>query len=70
MKIIKVRDIKNTIMKKTIINILVWTPLGLYIYPKYFWNHPYETSDTFKVLNGALMGFYFMTIILGISKYF
>lgn len=57
-------------MKKILINVLVWTPLGLYIYPKYFWNHPYETSDTFKVLNGALMGVYFNIIISEIIKYF
>lgn len=55
-------------MKKILIDVLVWTPLGLYIYPKYFWNR--KNSSTFKILNGGLMGIYITIIITEIIKYF
>lgn len=50
------------------VKILVWSPLGLYLYPKYYWK--IDKPDWFQILNGVLMGTYFIHIMMFVIKFF
>ena len=53
------------------VKILVWTPLGLYLYPKYFWGIGDEKlPDLYPLINGIMMGIYIVIIIHSIFNFF
>jgi hypothetical protein len=54
----------NTLLYK----ILLWSPLGIYLFPRYEFNNYWKTS--LVVLHGFIMGIYITTVIILIIKKF